>query len=136
MTPCSILDKKFDKSILEIIRCYQDLYDRMDWQDEIIEGLTQQLDDRFANDKEISRLKQELKECKKTLAHSFGIDSGEWGKIKAWQCSHNIEKHGEAVRYAGAIGGELTYEFTPISIGTVGVVKCTCGESFTFRELR
>lgn len=136
MIPCgNILTEKFDKSISKIVECHRSLCSKIDWQEETIKNLTQKLDDRFANDKEISRLKQELKECKETLAHSFSIDSGEWGKIKTWQCSHNIEKHGEAVRYAGAIGGELTYEFTPTSIGIVGVVKCTCGESFTFREL-
>lgn len=27
----------------------------------------------------------------------------------------------------GAIGGRLTYSFTPTSIGTIATVKCACG---------
>lgn len=79
----NILTEKFDKSISKIVECHRSLCSKIDWQEETIKNLTQKLDDRFANDKEISRLKQELKECKETLAHSFGIDSGEWGKDKS-----------------------------------------------------
>ena len=35
----------------------------------------------------------------------------------------------------GAIGGTFTYEFIPTSIGTIGTIKCTCGDSFTFEDL-
>ena len=48
---------------------------------------------------------------------------------------HNLKKHGSETIYYGAIGGGMTYIFTPTSIGTVCKVKCSCGEEFCFREL-
>lgn len=35
----------------------------------------------------------------------------------------------------GVSGGKYVYEFCPTGIGTVGTVRCHCGESFTFQDL-
>jgi len=44
-------------------------------------------------------------------------------KINSWQKSKkHIKCH---KRYAGAIGGQYSYEFTPTSIGTVFKIKCS-----------
>ena len=56
-------------------------------------------------------------------------------KIREWKEKHNNEAHNGSYAYAGAIGGRYTYEFTPTSIGTIGVVKCICGAEFVFRDL-
>lgn len=47
---------------------------------------------------------------------------------------HIKEKH-FCTQYGGAIGGSYSYTFTPTSLGTVGEIKCTCGDKFCFREL-
>lgn len=35
----------------------------------------------------------------------------------------------------GVSGGKYTYEFCPTGLGTVGTVKCHCGEKFIFRDI-
>lgn len=52
-----------------------------------------------------------------------------------WIKKHNLKKHGSETVYCGAIGGGMTYIFTPTSIGTVGKIRCSCGEEFCFRNL-
>lgn len=44
-------------------------------------------------------------------------------KISAWDGSHDCE-----VKEVGAIGGKMTYCFTPTSLGMVGKVLCACGK--------
>lgn len=36
--------------------------------------------------------------------------------------------------YTGAIGGRLTYSFTPTGLGTVVKVKCACGEEIDLTD--
>lgn len=85
-------------------------------------------------DKEIQKLKNEIKKLKEERVYSFSITFEEKAAIKEWINKHAKEKHG-GDDYAGTIGGRYTYEFTPTSIGDVGVIKCNCGEGFCFREL-
>jgi len=42
--------------------------------------------------------------------------------VRAWTKDHGCNLNG-----VGAIGGGLSYEFTPASIGVVTLVKCACG---------
>lgn len=49
--------------------------------------------------------------------------------IRKWVNEHNVQKHGSPAPYGGAIGGQITYKFTPTSIGIVVTVHCTCGEA-------
>lgn len=97
--------------------------------------LKAKLEDKYSNDKEIIRLRKELDECKAQLNHSFRITEKEHQAILDWQQNHNLKKHGGETVYSGAIGGNLTFEFIPTSIGTIGTVKCSCGEKFTFSDL-
>jgi hypothetical protein len=41
---------------------------------------------------------------------------------------NKFSKHKCALRYHGAIGGALTYSFTPTSLGVVIKAKCACGK--------
>ena len=77
-------------------------------------------------------VKDENKESE--VAMSFNISKKEWEAIKQWQEKHIKEKHNEN-DYAGAIGGRYSFKWIPTSIGDVGIVKCSCGEEFTFKEL-
>lgn len=44
-----------------------------------------------------------------------------WLKLHNETCSYgNLEKQ-------GAIGGQLSFKFTPTSLGVVKIVACTCG---------
>lgn len=46
------------------------------------------------------------------------------------------EKHRDRnLNWAEAIGGKFTYTFIPTSIGVIGEVTCSCGESMTFSNL-
>ncbi|NQU32905.1 MAG: hypothetical protein HQ521_06690 [Bacteroidetes bacterium] len=44
-------------------------------------------------------------------------------KLKRWEDNHNC-----CITDMGAIGGKLSYKFTPTSIGTVKIVKCACSK--------
>ena len=86
------------------------------------------LRDEHYKDNEIAQLKRKLKKAQDDLNRGFDISKEEWAAIQEWHREHS--------HYSGAIGGNVIYIFTPTSIGTIGVVKCTsCGEEFCFREL-
>ena len=48
-------------------------------------------------------------------------------KLDEWLTVHNKECHYADPTKRGAIGGSLTYKFTPTSIGLITKVKCVCG---------
>lgn len=55
-------------------------------------------------------------------------------EAQATEARNWIDKHDEECRFAdpmkqGAIGGRLTWKFTPTSIGIMATVCCACGES-------
>ena len=56
---------------------------------------------------------------------SFYLNENDKVKLHKWREEHDS---GCFIQYKGAIGGGLTYCFTPTSIGTVIKVKCACGE--------
>lgn len=87
-------------------------------------------------DEEIQKLQNEIKELKtkKDNGITFYITEKETEAILEWINKHIEEKHG-GNSYAGAIGGRFSYNFTPTSIGDIGAIKCSCGDSFCFREL-
>jgi len=87
-------------------------------------------------DEEIQKLKDEISEMKKSKLKglSFVVTEEELEEIKKWMDNHIKEKHG-GDHYAGAIGGRYSYRFVPTSIGEIGEVVCSCGETFCFREL-
>lgn len=87
---------------------------------------------------EIQKLKEREKELKEELLSArtrnmFSLDNSEEQAISEWRKQHNKERHPNA--HFGAIGGELTYKFTPTSIGMIGEVFCICGEKFVFRSI-
>ena len=87
-------------------------------------------------DEEIQKLKDQIKQMKEESKHSmsFVITQEENEEIHKWMDAHVKEKHNGSY-YAGAIGGMFTYKFIPTSIGEIGEVICSCGETFCFREL-
>lgn len=54
-------------------------------------------------------------------------------KMAKWYKTHNKGKC--ATGYHGAIGGNVTFEITPTSIGEFIDVKCSCGATLNLMEL-
>ena len=130
-----ISKENFDKSIETVIQGYEQLEERLQSLKTKCDDLQARLNDQYANDKEIARLKEIIDKQDTELRNGFGITKEEKNAITEWERKHNLEKHGSETVYYGAIGGGMTYIFVPTSIGTVCTVKCLCGEEFCFRDL-
>lgn len=101
------------------------------------EGLRDALEtlrDEKWKDKELQHWKEVADNALDELHRGFGIDQEEADAIRAWKKEHEKNFH-NGNSYRGAIGGGYTYEFVPTSIGTIGTIKCSCGEKYCFREL-
>jgi hypothetical protein len=59
----------------------------------------------------------ELSEDRMKLVNTF---------IKEHECS--LERDEFGFKKCGPIGGDITYCFTPTSLGNIEVVKCLCGK--------
>lgn len=57
---------------------------------------------------------------------SFSLDHDEADKLRVWLAEHNKTCAYAPLSKRGAIGGCLTYSFSPNSLGTVVKVKCAC----------
>lgn len=58
------------------------------------------------------------------------LDKEQREKLDSWDKNHNCEFKG----YSGAIGGRLTYCFTPTSLGTIVVVECECEDKIDLTD--
>ena len=54
-------------------------------------------------------------------------------EMAEWYEAHNDGKC--ASGYHGAIGGEITFEITPTSIGNFITVRCSCGATLDWEEV-
>ena len=59
-----------------------------------------------------------------TAAKTFTLTAEEMARVREWQETRR--------KYAGAIGGQFTYEFTPTSVGDIvrvrdNLVECAAG---------
>lgn len=59
----------------------------------------------------------------------FEMENAE--KFVEWDTNHEC-KHKELV--VGAIGGRLTFLFTPTGLGCINIVKCLCGEEINLTK--
>lgn len=57
----------------------------------------------------------------------FVLSETEVQKIDEWLKEHDKACPHASGRRQGAIGGRLTYSFTPTSLGTFSSVLCACG---------
>jgi len=70
----------------------------------------------------------------------FTISPGEQKVIQAWLDEHNktckyYDDGTQASCPSGAIGGRLTYCFTPTGLGLITEVKCMCGDTVNTTEV-
>jgi hypothetical protein len=87
------------------------------------------INDKIADlEKQNKELEEQVKELNKLTR--FSITKKQQEQIKEWDKTHRctLHKENDCDKYVGAIGGHLTYEFHPTSIGTFITVKCACGE--------
>ena len=99
-----------------------------------------QLKDAAYRDNELIKMKTELDNFKTEYYRGFPISKEDEKKIEEWKNKHERYAHmirsiDDRLGTGGSIGGRYTYEFIPTSIGTIGVVKCHCGEQFVFRDI-
>lgn len=62
----------------------------------------------------------------------FGLYKEQREAIHKWMEEHDKARHmpnGRKFRYAGAIGGAYTYQFTSTTLGQCVSVRCSCGET-------
>ena len=73
--------------------------------------------------KEIGELKSEK---------GFRLTKSEMKEIEEWDKNHEctLKRDKNGYKYSGAIGGHLTYCFTPTGLGNFVTVKCVCGKEF------
>ncbi len=70
---------------------------------------------------------------------TFSLTPDQVTKVRAWECNHvGVTRFvGARCTYhinGGAIGGAVTFEFTPTSIGTVEEVVCSCGAKLNLTD--
>lgn len=103
----------------------------------IIENLEKEnkfLREQYDKDEEVSILKTEILSMKQQTSNAFVLNEKETKAIANWIENHNKEFHNGKLHYTG-IGGTFSYTFTPTSLGTIGEITCTCGQTFCFRSL-
>lgn len=60
--------------------------------------------------------------------YNFVLDDEQREKFEEWNRKHKKKcKYGDSM-HQGAIGGRLTFSFTPTSLGEIVNVKCACNE--------
>lgn len=132
-TPYSAHRDGFFVSVPEMDQLCATLKDKFCRLSDTNEYLTEQLEnlkkDTF-KDEELSKMKAELEALKADYYRGFPISKKEKESIDKWMNEHEkIHKGGH-----GTIGGKYTYVFNPTSIGTIGTIKCSCGECFEFQN--
>jgi len=64
----------------------------------------------------------------------FKISDKKWDEYAEWVKTHECSCRKDGIRYAGAIGGATTFEFTPTGLGDIVIAKCICGEKIDLTE--
>lgn len=130
----SSYDEKTGKTIFKTIHPLDESLDSIKTRfEELIQanqslfGQLQELKQEKWADERLIEMKDKLKTMSEEYYRGFPISAETESRINEWKKNH---RHN-----GGAIGGTFTYEFIPTSIGTIGTIKCACGDSFTFEDL-
>lgn len=91
-------------------------------------------------DNELQKIKQQLERMKADYWRGFPITEKEEKAIEEWKKKHEEEVHGLTtdkmrLKAQGVSGGRYSYHFVPTTIGTSGVIRCSCGAEFEFQEI-
>lgn len=63
------------------------------------------------------------------MAKTFTLDEAEEKRAAEFQ-----ELHRHKGENLGAIGGNISYMFTPTSLGTIAVILCACGHKLVLTD--
>jgi len=66
------------------------------------------------------------------ILKQFSLDGVELEKFRTWEAAHDrtckfYDDGTSPACPSGAIGGRMTYCFTPTGLGNITVIKCLCG---------
>lgn len=105
---------------------------------ERLEEENKKLKEEVWKDEELQNMKTDLEQMRADYHRGFAITESEKKRIDAWKEKHEEEVHGvrnDVPSYKRGRGGSYSYHFYPTSIGTSGVIKCSCGAEFEFCEV-
>ena len=107
---------------------------------EYLEAENKQLKDEAYSSSEMKTMKEELEQMEKDYYRGFPISEEENDKIQNWIHKHDEEKHHaknleDRLRLEGVSGGRFTYRFVPTTLGTIGYLRCSCGDEFCFKTI-
>ena len=118
--------------VYDFDKCIKALQCREKDNEERIERLQKEINylvsERY-KDKELQRMQEEVRRIRADSARGFPISEKESENISNWIRSHNCPDAN------CKCGSQLTYTFSPTSIGTFGEVQCSCGAKFEFRKV-
>lgn len=128
------------KSIENYLNSIEQKFNQQNKLIEYLSNRVKQLESETYKDEEIQRLSDELDKVKKDLCRGFPISIEEQTAIDQWKKKHDEEDHSyvtfdQRLRAEGVSGGRYSYHFVPTSLGTSGVVRCSCGAEFEFQEI-
>ena len=117
----------------------KELYNSQEKQLIHLQRQMKELADENWKDTELQKMRDELKSARAELGRGFGISEAEAAEIEAWRLQHMEKRHGcktleDRLRAGGAIGGSMSYEFVPTSIGVVGTVYCGACRRKAFQD--
>lgn len=111
----------------EIIKLLNARYDYTVSRVDTLETQVKKLKDKHFEGTELGKLKEERDNFRKLYYQSFYLTDEEKENVEQWRKEHE-KNDKEHCHYQ-------TYCFTPTELGIVGIVKCSCGKDYTFREL-
>lgn len=103
-----------------------------------LEEENKKLKEEVWKDEELQKMKSDLERMRADYRRGFSITEDEEKRIKEWKQKHDEEVHGvryDVPSYKMRSGGNYSYHFYPTSIGTSGVIRCSCGAEFEFCKL-
>lgn len=127
--------------VLPVEDCVRAILCRNEDNENIIKRLEEEnkkLKDDVWKDEELQKMKIELERMRSDYHRGFPITEDEQERINAWKKKHEEEVHGvrnDVPSYKRGTGGSYSYHFYPTSIGTSGVIRCSCGAEFEFQEI-
>jgi len=65
----------------------------------------------------------------------FNLNEKEKIELQKWLMKHDKMCKYKKFESQGAIGGRITYKFTPTSLGAIIVVECVCGKQIDITDV-
>ena len=120
--------KGFNEKLNEI----KEYCETLNRQNDNLREVNKELKEEQYKDKELAKMKHELEIARKDNSRGFPISEEEEKAIDTWMNTHPCCYRNYS---CGAIGGRYVYEFWPTSIGVLGIIRCSCGNEFTFQNM-